>query len=222
MNEEQRRIQQAKIYDERERAADHGIGHPGGPTGLRKPRAPQVNGNADRMRQLRKHHPELHSLVMDGKITVGAAMSAAKRPRAAPTITRLAELELWLGTGGKASKFANDDQRRAAWFEHRDRLMGYWARDGRRPMGFWWYEAPFKYPGFHLEKSTLWTAGLLGAAERRQLEQHWLEEFNRSLAPDFTFNGGLTGRAAHIAALVFCDCPAALAERWAGEAPEAA
>src|ERR1700741_1782927 len=120
--EQKRRIKQAQIYDAQERASDHGIGHPGGPTGLKKPRAPQVSGNAARMRQLRKHFPELHALVLDGKLTVDAAMSAAKRPKAAPTITRLQEMELWLGPGRSGSAFSDDDERRRAWEENRDRL----------------------------------------------------------------------------------------------------
>jgi hypothetical protein len=55
----------------------------------------------------------------------------------------------------------------------------------------------------------------LEKAEARELEASWREEFYKSLAPDFTFGDSLTGHAAHIAALVFHDVPAALAERWA-------
>jgi hypothetical protein len=54
----------------------------------------------------------------------------------------------------------------------------------------------------------------LDAAEARELEDVWREEFDRSLAPDFTFRD-LSGREAHIAHLVFHDVPAALAEQWA-------
>ena len=92
--------------------------------------------------------------------------------------------------------------------------MQLFAHGGRRPQAWWKFEAPFKYPGFNLERSALWAAGLLGAAEARELEASWREEFDRSLAPDFTFLG-LTGREAHIAHLVFHDVPAALAEQWA-------
>jgi hypothetical protein len=78
--------------------------------------------------------------------------------------------------------------------------------------------APFKYPGFNQERSTLWAAGLLGSAEVRALEKDWREEFDRSLAFGFTFNDGprgtLTGEAAHIAHLVYHDIPAALAGQW--------
>jgi hypothetical protein len=216
MDQKQKRIKQARIYDAQERASDHGIGHPGGPTGLRKPRAPQVTGNAARMRHLRKHFPELHALVLDGKLTVDAAMSAAKRPKADPTITRTQEQELWLGKSHRGgSAFSDDDERRHAWFEHRDRLMQSFAHNGRRPQAWWKFEAPFKYPGFNQERSALWAAGLCGAAEARTLEQSWREEFDRSLAPGFSFCD-LTGWEAHIAYLVYHDVPPDLAELWAG------
>jgi len=169
-----------------------------------------------------KHFPELHALVLDGKLTVDAAMSAAKRPRAAPTITRLQEMELWLGSGRSGSAFSDDDERRRAWEENRDRLMILFAHGGRRPQAWWRSrEAPFKYPGFNLEKSSLWASGLLGSAEQRQLEEDWYELFVRSLAPDFTFQG-LSGGEAHIAALMFEDVPPELCERWAAELPDAA
>jgi hypothetical protein len=139
----------------------------------------------------------------------------ANKPFIDRTSTSLQEMELWLGPSHHiGSTVRDDDQRRRLWVENRDRFMQLFAHGGRRPMAWWQFEAPFKYPGFNLERSTLWAAGLLGAAEARTLEQDWREEFNRSLAPDFTF-GSLTGRAAHIAALVFHDVPADFAERLA-------
>lgn len=98
--------------------------------------------------------------------------------------------------------------------EHRDRLMELFAHNGRRPQAWWRYESPIPWPGFNLERSSLWAAGLLGAAEKRALEQDWRQEFDRSLAPDFNYLG-LRGREALIAHLVHHDVPAALAERWA-------
>lgn len=216
----QQRIKRAQIYDQLERASDHGIGHPSGPTGWRKPRAPPATGNAAKLRRLRKGYPELHALAMAGEVTVykAATMAGFHSPQRKPvvehTITRLQEMELWLGRSHRGSAFSDDDQRRQLWFEHRERLMEYWANGGRRPQAWWRFEAPIPYPGFNLEKSTLWAAGLLGAAEARQLEADWRDEFNRSLEPDFTFLG-LTGGNAHIANLVFHDVPAALAEQWA-------
>src|SRR5262249_24816632 len=139
---------------------------------------------------------------------------------------RLQELELWLDPGRSGSTFAGDATRRRAWKENRDRLMKLFANGGRRPQAWWAFEAKFKFPGFNREKSALWESGLLGAAEARELEQDWYDEFAKSLEPGFTFHDYsghyLTGHAAHIAHLVFHDCPAALAEQWATELPDAA
>jgi hypothetical protein len=188
-------IKRARIYDAQERASDHGIGHPGGPTGWRKPRAPPATGAAAKLRRLRKLHPELWRRVMAGELTVG-------------------KMELWLGISHRGSLFASEEERRRQWFEHRDRLLQLFAHNGRRPQAWWCYESPVPWPGFNLEKSTLWAARLLGTAEARHLEEHWRSAFDESLAPGFTFQG-LTGRDAHVAFLVFNDVPAALAEEWA-------
>jgi hypothetical protein len=228
MESKQQLIKRARIYDQLERASDHGIGHPGGPTGWRKPRAPPATGNAAKLRRLRKGHPELHARVMEGELTVGKAATMAgfhtpKKPkleRDNNSITRLQEMELWLGRSHRGSLFASEEERRSAWFEHRDRLTGYWGNNGRRPQAWWKFEAPFKYPGFNRERSALWEANLLGAAEARELERSWRSAFDESLAPGFTFRGH-NGREAHLQYLVFCDVPPDLAERWAA-APEAA
>jgi hypothetical protein len=146
-----------------------------------------------------------------------AGFHTPKKPkpeRGNNSITLLQEQELWLGTSHRGSLFASEEERRRQWVEHRDRLMQLFAHSGRRPLAWWKFEAPFKYPGFNRERSALWEANLLGAAEARQLEQHWRDEFNLSLAPGFTFQG-LTGWDAHIAHLVFHDVPADLAELWA-------
>jgi hypothetical protein len=211
-------IKRARIYDAQERASDHGIGHPGGPTGWRKPRAPPATGAAAKLRRLRKLHPELHARMMAGELSVHRAATMAgfhspKPERKPDTITRLQELELWIGPGRSGSTFADDAARRHAWFEHRERLMRLFAHGGRRPQAWWKFESPISWPSFSRERSTLWTAGLLEAAEARELEASWREVFNRSLAADFTFHG-LSGGEAHIAALVFEDVPAILAERW--------
>jgi hypothetical protein len=139
----------------------------------------------------------------------------ANKPVIDRTSTSLQEMELWLGPSYRiGSTFSDDEQHRQLWVENRIRLMQLFAHNGRRPLAWWRYESPIPYPGFNLERSTLWTAGLLEAAEARALEQDWREEFNRSLAPGFTFQE-LTGWDAHIAHLVFHDVPAALAEQWA-------
>jgi hypothetical protein len=135
------------------------------------------------------------------------------------SITFSQEQELWLGPSHRGSVFKDDEERQRAWFSNRDRLMELFAHNGYRPMAYWRYESPVPWPGFCLAKSTLWAAGLLGENEARQLEETWRVEFDRSREPNFTFNDGprgmLSGWAAHVAHLVYCDVPADLAERWA-------
>lgn len=151
----------------------------------------------------------------------------ANKPTIDRTTTSLQEAELWLGPSARiGSQFRNDDERRQLWLENRERLMRLFAVGGRRPFGWWRYDAkaPGKYPSFNLEKSTLWSAGLIEPDEARQLEAEWRLEFFRSLEPGFTFHDGprgiLTGGKAHIAHLVFHDVPPELCEQWAlGAAP---
>jgi hypothetical protein len=139
----------------------------------------------------------------------------ANKPHIDRTTTSLQEMELWLGPSHRIGPTVqDDDEARRLWVQNRARFMQLFAHGGRRPMAWWKFEAPIPYPGFATEKSTLWTVGFLEESERRELEKSWEEEFYKSLAPDFSFNG-LTGRAAHIAAIVFHDIPEALAERWA-------
>jgi len=146
----------------------------------------------------------------------------ANKPFIDRTTTSLQEAELAWGTSHHlGSTLPTDEQAREAWALNRERLMSLFAHGGRRPQGWWKFEAPFKFPGFNRERSALWEAGLLGAAEARALERDWREEFAKSLEPSFTFRErsghALTGREAHIAHLVFHDCPAALAEQWAAD-----
>jgi len=176
MESKQSLIERARLYDQQERASDNGIGHPSGPTGLRKSRPPPATGNAAKLRRLRKLHPELHKLVMAGELTVNKAATLAgfhspqPKPVMEHTITPTMEMELWVGPSHRGgSAFSSEAQKRELWFENRDRLMGYWANGGRRPQGFWLFESPVSWPGFAQEKSTLWAAGLLGADEKRQL-----------------------------------------------------
>jgi len=146
----------------------------------------------------------------------------ANKPFIDRTTTSLQEMELWLGPSVRiGSTFSDDEQRRRLWVENRSRMMELFAHNGRRPQAWWKFEAPFKYPGFNLERSTLWAAGLLSTAEARELEQSWREEYNRSLELGFTFQG-LSGFDAHIANLVFHDVPAELAETWAFRVPGSA
>jgi hypothetical protein len=148
------------------------------------------------------------------------------KPHIDRTTTDLQEAELAWGVSHRLGPlFSSDDEAREAWFLNRPRLMSLFAFGGRRPQAWWKFEAKIPWPGFSLERSTLWEAGLLGKAEARQLEHDWHSEFVQSLAPGFTFRERdghyLTGHAAHVANLVFHDVPVALAEQWASELPDA-
>jgi hypothetical protein len=58
--------------------------------------------------------------------------------------------ELWLGPNPNlGSLFADRQELREAWEQHRVEVMALFAKDGRRPMGWWEFEAPglgLKYP----------------------------------------------------------------------------
>jgi len=219
MTREQLRAK-AKADDAEDRANDHGIGAPGGTSGLRRPRT-RPRAQAELMRRLRIHAPHLHQLVMEGVITTNCAAVTAgfyrgrKNQHKPPSVSvegssalsHQQEMELWFGPRGKTSAFANDDERKRIYFEQRDKWLRYWANNGRRPMAWWEFEAPFKYPGFNRERSTLYTAGLLGADESKQLEEYWHTEFERSVTKPWD---------EHIDHLIFCDVPPELAERFAG------
>jgi hypothetical protein len=221
----QRRALRAQTADIQDRLNVHGPGRPGGPLGFALKRKGRPGGSAAIIRRLRRYHPELHQQVLAGEMTPHRAVIAGWRGKGSVITEPLPHLlpllqamELWLGPSHNGSAFNDDDERRRLWTEHRERLMRWFAHDGRRPQAWWKFEAPFKYPGFNQEKSALWAAGLLGAAEARALERDWREEFDRSLAFGFTFNDGprgtLTGEAAHIAHIVHHDIPAALADQW--------
>jgi hypothetical protein len=227
MDLKQSRALRAKIFDEQDRGNDHPTGRPGGPAGSIK-RKGRPTGAAATMRRLRREHPELHALVMSGHITPARAAVVAGyrgkpgRHTSPPVsdINKTQEMELWLSNAGKTSAFTDDNERRRAWFRHRTRLSELFASPGRRMWAWWRFESKIKYPGFNLERSTLWEANLLKPAERVELEREWRTEFDRSLQPNFAFHDHgkiLTGWQGHIAHLVFCDIPAPLAQQWADD-----
>jgi hypothetical protein len=57
-------------------------------------------------------------------------------------ITPEQEMELWLGAPDGGSSFASEEERRAAWFWHRERLMAMWSTGGKRPVAWWQHESP--------------------------------------------------------------------------------
>jgi hypothetical protein len=138
-------------------------------------------------------------------------------------ITSTQEMELWLGAPDAGSSFASEEERQAAWFRHRDRLMAMWACDGKRPMGWWQYEAPAElyYPGPDYERSTLFEQNLLTETERVELLAYWRREFDRANAPGFfhcagpgEFNEGQAAKRAHYR---WADIPETLLEEWSAE-----
>jgi hypothetical protein len=131
------------------------------------------------------------------------------------------ELDLWLGPY-LPDAFASPEERRAAWFTFRDQLIGVVpSSPGRRPQGWWTYEAPTPFPGLDRERSTLYRAGLLGEAERIELETEWREQFDRAQASDFWFTVGpdeiLEGSRARRALYAWTDIPRELVKKWTAE-----
>jgi hypothetical protein len=146
-----------------------------------------------------------------------------QRPVDPSDITSAQEQELWLGAPDAGSSFASEEERSAAWFRHRDRLMAMWARDGKRPVAWWNYEAPAElyYPGPDYERSTLFEFGLLAETERVELVANWRREFDRANAPGFFHCAGpgqyLSGPEAVEAHIRWADIPATLVEAWTAE-----
>jgi hypothetical protein len=232
------RVKRAQAYDRLERACDHGIGHPGGPTGWRPQRKGVTGGAAAMLRRLRKRRPDLHKRVMAGELTVCAAAIAAGFRKGshrqskpvivsqipmggdiANAITPLQEMALWLGLPDKGGPvFSDDNERRRLWVAHRDRLMRLFGQDGSRPMAFWQYDSPVPFPGLDRQRSTLYEHGLLSAAERRTLVADWHAEFKRASQPNFFFIGapgeiyhGALARERHF---IWADIPSALVQQW--------
>jgi hypothetical protein len=92
--------------------------------------------------------------------------------------------------------------------------------NGHRPLAWWRYEAPFPYPGYDSEQSTLYEADLLAETERAELVAFWREQFDRASDPNFFFTGRgeiLRGEAAHRAHCRWADIPPSLIEAWSAE-----
>jgi hypothetical protein len=149
-------------------------------------------------------------------------------------LSATAEMELWLGPSPRlGSEFSSREEVAAAWAIHGERLLQRWGCHGRRPQGWWAFAAPFPYPGFDVERSTLYENGLLTEEEARELEGYWREEFEGTYRPEFFFCAGpgeiYRGEVARRKHFEWADVPAVLVERWTEErqqakklAPEAA
>jgi hypothetical protein len=123
------------------------------------------------------------------------------------------------------SLFADAEHARAAWLQHRARLLELFGNHGRRPLAWWAFEAPIEHPGPDRERSVLYGAGLLAEAERVELLRYWREQFERAHDPGFFHCGGpgkiLEGEAARRAHFEWADIPPALVAAWGAERPNA-
>jgi hypothetical protein len=225
--DKRRQALRAQADDLSDRRNEYGSGRPDG--AKRRPQRPKGNSREAILRRLRRDHPALHGLVLNGELSPFAAAVAAgfrRRPGRRPKrlvdpsdITRSQEMELWLGAPDVGSSFASEAERRRLWHEHRDRLMQYWGCHGRRPMAWWCFEAPADlYYDRECERSTLYEAGLLSEEEQAELLKYWEHEFHRCNAPGFFICLGvgkfLEGEEACMAHYRHADIPATLVEAW--------
>lgn len=124
--------------------------------------------------------------------------------------------------------FASEDERREAWFAHRDELM----RDcgaGQRPAGWWDFESPIPRPRDRdYAAAALYEAGLLTDDEASSLTARWLRDFARAQAPGFAYCAGfakpsdttatwLKGAAARRAHYRWAGIPRALIREWTAQ-----
>jgi hypothetical protein len=155
-------------------------------------------------------------------------MATNRTPLQRPNRLRLSheeEMSLQYGDLPGRPGFPSGEERRAAWFHHRDRLLMH-CSDGRRPAGWWDFECPIRRPRDRdYAPAVLWEAGLLAESEVTELMAHWREHFERAQAPDFmfcighakpgdTFATWLKGAAARRAHYRWAGIPRALLKEW--------
>jgi hypothetical protein len=138
------------------------------------------------------------------------------------------EMSLVYGELPHRPGFASEEERRAAWFAHRDELLQH-CRWGRRVAGWWDYESPIRRPRDRdYEEAALYEAGLLTEGEIVDLTARWRSEFERAQAPGFMYCMGfakpgettatwLEGAAARKAHLKWAGVPHALIRKWTAE-----
>ena len=131
------------------------------------------------------------------------------------------EMSLWLGDHPYRPAFGSEQERRAAWVRHRDRLMVAWAKHGKRPAGWWDYESPVSRPDYEREQSTLYEAELLSETERAELLAEWRREFERAHEPYFFHCDGpgavYDGAAARRRHYAWAGIPRSLLTQWTAE-----
>jgi hypothetical protein len=118
--------------------------------------------------------------------------------------------------------FTSKEALKSAWERAREGMMAFLS-PGRRAMAWWEFDAEgLKYPGYDLERSTLWRADKLSADEKVTLEAEWKAEFDRAQPDDFTVNDGsdelLKGDCARAAHYRHHDIPRELVKRWTAAA----
>jgi hypothetical protein len=121
------------------------------------------------------------------------------------------------------SAFSSEEAVIAAWAQHRERILADYTI-GRRPWA-WRVLDPsgskLRWRGYDHERADLWRAGILGAAERIELERQWRKDFEKAHSPAFSFCSGpnsfLNGEAAKRAHFEWADVPQELVRRWTAE-----
>jgi len=113
------------------------------------------------------------------------------------------QLELVFGPSPRyGSWFDNDDERRAAWEQHRETLMAN-HRHGFRPFGWWLHDAPEQRRAGESEAACLYRT-VAGAEERAAIEANWRKSLlwaldashARTGEPEPTTEAGLLARYA--------------------------
>jgi hypothetical protein len=150
-----------------------------------------------------------------------------QRPNRIP-LSHEAEMSLRYGEMPHRPGFASEEERRAAWFHHRDHLLQH-CRWGKRPAAWWDYECPIRRPRDHdYEEAALFEAGLLTETEVAELTKLWRERFEQAQRPDFaycighanpgdTFASWLHGEPAKRAHLKWAGVPRSLIRKWTAQ-----
>ena len=124
--------------------------------------------------------------------------------------------------------FASDEERCAAWFAHRDRLLMH-CRGGKRPAGWWDYESPVPHPPDRdYAAAALFEAELLTEGELDELMARWRQDFERAHEPGFSYCIGfatpgdtvatwLEGAPARKALYRWSGIPKALVRKWTAQ-----
>lgn len=167
--------------------------------------------------------------------------SRTRREHALHPLRATKDQEMWLGPSERGSVFASEQEQRAYWFQHRDRLMLLLGKNGRRPWAWWHYDVRVRHPGPDWERSVLWdlsTSGTFRSAsgthrcptdlrgalteqELAELEVDWRHEFDGAWCSGFSFTErpgeALYGAPARRRHYEWADIPFALTTAWTRE-----